>query len=96
MDVYQPLHNPAALSIFIFTLFLPIFIGLLTQKQSQNQADFLLAGRKLNKFVVALSAVSSGRSSWLVLGFSGLAYQMGLRAVWAVVGYILIELFQFI
>jgi sodium/proline symporter len=50
----------------------------------------------MDKFVVALSAVSSGRSAWLVLGVSGMAYLRGTGAVWAVVGYITAELFQFI
>ena len=50
----------------------------------------------MDKFVVALSAVSSGRSSWLVLAVSGLAYTSGTGAVWAVVGYITVEMFQFI
>ncbi len=50
----------------------------------------------MNKFVVALSAVSTGRSSWLILGVSGMAYTMGIGAVWAVAGYILIEMFQFV
>jgi len=50
----------------------------------------------MDKFVVALSAVSSGRSAWLVLGVSGMAYTLGPGAVWAVVGYILAEMFQFV
>ena len=50
----------------------------------------------MNKIIVALSAVSSGRSSWLVLGVSGMAYVMGTGAVWAVVGSTIVEMFQFI
>lgn len=50
----------------------------------------------MNKIIVALSAVSSGRSAWLVLGVSGMAYVMGTGAVWAVVGSIIVEMFQFI
>nr|WP_289846388.1 hypothetical protein [Thermococcus alcaliphilus] len=50
----------------------------------------------MNKIVVALSAVSSGRSSWLVLGLSGMAYARGVGAVWAAVGYIVAEMFQFV
>lgn len=50
----------------------------------------------MDKFVVALSAVSSGRSSWLVLAVSGMAYTLGTGAVWAVAGYITAEMFQFI
>jgi len=50
----------------------------------------------MDRIVVALSAVSSGRSSWLVLGVSGMASTRGIGAVWAVVGYITAEMFQFI
>jgi len=50
----------------------------------------------MNKFVVALSAVSSGRSSWLVLAVSGMAYTLGTGAVWAVVGAAVAEMFQFV
>ena len=50
----------------------------------------------MNRFVVALSAVVSGRSAWLLLGVSGMAYAQGPSAIWAVVGYIIVELFLFL
>lgn len=50
----------------------------------------------MNSFVVGLSAISSGRSSWLVLGLSGVAYVSGTGAIWAIVGYIVVEAWQFI
>ncbi len=96
MNVYQGLQSPLAMIIFSLTLLLPILIGFFTLKKTKNQSDYLLGGRSMNKFVVALSAVSSGRSSWLVLGLSGMAYSMGTGALWAAVGYIVVELFQFI
>lgn len=96
MEVYEKLVDPVALIIFLLTLSLPILIGFLTLKRTKNQSDFLIGGRAIDKFVVALSAVSSGRSSWLVLGVSGMAYTMGTGAVWAVAGYIIAEMFQFI
>jgi sodium/proline symporter len=58
--------------------------------------DFYLGGRKMSDWVVALSAVVSGRSSWLIIGVSGYAFAQGISAVWAVVGYITVELFMFI
>lgn len=96
MEVYEQLGHPIALAIFLATLLLPVFIGVSTLRRTKNQSDFLIGGRAMDKFVVALSAVSSGRSSWLVLGVSGMAYQLGVGAVWAVVGYIIVEMFQFI
>jgi len=96
LNVYEQMTDPVALTIFIFTLLLPVFVGIITTKRTKNQSDFIVGGRSINKFTVALSAVSTGRSSWLVLGVSGMAYTMGVGAVWAVVGYITAELFQFI
>jgi SSS family solute:Na+ symporter len=96
MEIYDKLRDPLAFIIFVSTLLLPILIGFLTLKRTKNQSDFFVGGRAMNKFVVALSAVSSGRSGWLVLGVSGTAYLMGTSAVWAVVGYITVEMFQFI
>ncbi|MGD8537562.1 MAG: sodium/proline symporter [Candidatus Aminicenantes bacterium] len=96
MEVYDKLTDPVAFVIFLLTLFLPVFIGFITLRRTKNQADFFVGGRAMDKFVVALSAVSSGRSSWLVLGVSGMAYSLGSGAVWAVVGYITAEMFQFI
>lgn len=50
----------------------------------------------MNRFVVALSAVVSGRSAWLLLGISGLAYLQGITAMWAILGYTLVELLLFL
>jgi len=65
-------------------------------RRTKNQDDFFLGGRTMGRFTVALSAVSFGRSSWLVLGLSGMAWKMGLGAVWAIVGYIVVEALQFV
>ena len=96
MPVYDKLSHPVALIIFLLTLSLPVLIGFFTVRKTKNQSDFFIGGRAMNKFIVALSAVSSGRSSWLVLGVSGMAYTMGTGAVWAVVGSAIVEMFQFI
>lgn len=58
--------------------------------------EFFVGGRSMHRFVVALSAVVSGRSAWLLLGVTGMAYGMGAAAVWAVVGYIVAELLLFL
>ena len=96
MPLYEKLNHPVALFVFLLTLSLPIIIGFFTLRRTKNQSDFLVGGRAMNKIIVALSAVSSGRSSWLVLGVSGMAYVMGTGAVWAVVGTTIVEMFQFI
>ncbi|MEJ2722661.1 MAG: sodium/proline symporter, partial [bacterium] len=96
MNVYEELTRPVALSVFVITLFLPIVVGFLTLRRMRSESDFFVGGRAMNRLVVALSAVSSGRSSWLVLGVSGMAYTMGAGAIWAIVGYTIVEFFQFI
>jgi len=96
MDMYDKLTDPVAFIVFLLTLCLPILIGFLTIRRTKSQSDFFIGGRRMNKLVVALSAVSSGRSSWLVLGVSGMAFTLGTGAVWAVAGYITAEMFQFI
>lgn len=94
--MYDKLSDPFAFAVFIFTLLLPVFVGLFSLRRTKKQSDFFVGGRAMNKIVVALSAVSSGRSSWLVLGVSGMAYTLGVGAVWAIIGYVTVEAFQFI
>jgi sodium/proline symporter len=96
MDVYEKLSQPLAFVVFLFTLLLPILVGFISLRRTRSQTDFFVGGRAMNRVVVALSAVSTGRSSWLVLGVSGMAYKLGAGALWAVVGYTTVEFFQFI
>lgn len=85
-----------AASAFVFYLLLIVVIGVVSAKLcTRSLSEFFLGGRRMKEWVVALSAVVSGRSAWLVLGMSGMAYTIGLSAVWAVVGYIVVELFMF-
>ncbi len=89
--------NLWAVISFIFYLIIIIGIGVFTTRFSSGGiGEYFLAGRKLKQFVVALSAVVSGRSSWLLLGVTGMAYLRGVSAIWAVVGYIIVELFLFL
>lgn len=89
--------DPQALLSFFFYLLLIVIIGILSTKfSSSGLSEFFLAGRKLKEFVVALSAVVSGRSAWLLVGVTGMAFSIGAPAVWAVTGYITAEVFMFI
>ena len=74
-----------------------IAIGIYASRfSSKGVSEYFIGGRQMGRFVVALSAVVSGRSAWLLLGVSGLAYLEGLTAIWAVVGYIVVEFLLFI
>jgi sodium/proline symporter len=89
--------NPYAIGAFIAYLLLIIGIGIYSSKfSSKGISEYFIGGRKMNRFVVALSAVVSGRSAWLLLGVTGMAYAQGPSAVWAIFGYIVVEIFLFI
>lgn len=88
--------NGPGLWAFLAYLGVAFAIGLwATRFSSGGLSEFFLAGRGLNRWVVALSAVVSGRSSWLLLAVSGLAYVQGLSALWVSVGYIVVEFLLF-
>jgi SSS family solute:Na+ symporter len=90
------MDNAALLSFCLYLLII-VIIGILSAKfSSSGLSEFFLAGRKLKQFVVALSAVVSGRSAWLLVGVTGMAFTIGAPAVWAVTGYITAEVFMFI
>ncbi|MCP2599271.1 sodium/proline symporter, partial [Candidatus Aminicenantes bacterium AC-335-B20] len=89
--------NPLAILSFIFYLAIIVAIGVLATKfSSAGISEFFIGGRKMKEFVVALSAVVSGRSAWLLVGVTGMAYIRGASAIWAVAGYIIVELFLFL
>ncbi|KPK87535.1 MAG: proline permease [Bacteroides sp. SM23_62_1] len=82
---------------FFLYFLVVILIGVFaTRFSSRGISEFFLGGRSMGRFVVALSAVVSGRSAWLLLGFTGMAYTMGLSAVWAVAGYTIVEFVLFL
>ena len=86
-----------AIVSFVGYLLILIGIGVYTAKfSSRGISEYFIGGRTVNRFVVALSAVVSGRSAWLLLGVTGMAYSMGPSAIWAVLGYIVVELFLFL
>jgi sodium/proline symporter len=85
-----------ALGAFIGYLLFIVVIGIYAARfSSEGISNFFIGGRKMGMLVVALSAVVSGRSAWLLLGFTGMAFTMGLSSLWAVAGYIIAEFFLF-
>lgn len=86
-----------AIGAFLAYLMVLIGVGIYSARfSSEGLAEFFIGGRKMNRFVIALSAVVSGRSAWLLLGVSGIAYVRGASAIWAVAGYIIVEFFLFL
>jgi sodium/proline symporter len=71
---------------FILYLGFMIAIGLIFYSKTNDLSDYILGGRQLNKWVVALSAEASDMSGWLLLGLPGLAYVVGVEAAWIAIG----------
>ena len=89
--------HPATLAAFLGYLALVSAIGVWAARRSaKGLGEFFLAGRKLGRLVVGLSAVVSGRSAWLLIGFTGLAWAVGSSAIWAAAGYVVIEALLFV
>jgi sodium/proline symporter len=71
---------------FIVYLFLLVIIGFWSSKFSKTLDDFLIAGRKLGTWPVAISAEASDMSGWLVLALPGRGFIHGIGALWTVLG----------
>jgi sodium/proline symporter len=97
--IVEIIHNDNFRILISFSVYYVVIIGIgiyATRFSSRGISEYFIGGRRMHRFVVALSAVVSGRSAWLLLGVTGLAYLKGLTAVWAVVGYIIVEFFLFL
>lgn len=70
--------------------------GSLTFKYNKTIADFVLAGRRLNVWLVSFSERASGESAWLLIGLPGLALASGFNAIWPAIGCVSGILFSWI
>jgi sodium/proline symporter len=64
-------------------------IGLAGYQRTSDLSDYLLGGRRLGRWVTALSAGASDMSGWLLLGLPGYAYLSGLEAGWIALGLLI-------
>lgn len=64
-------------------------IGVYSSRKSTEQGDYLLGGRKIPGWALALSERATGESVWMVLAASGLIYAMGVSSIFLVIASIL-------
>ena len=76
------------LSAMVSYIAVVIAIGLYYAKRASESSDnFLIGGRSLGPWVVAMGAEASDMSGWLLMGLPGLAYFTGLAdAGWTAIG----------
>src|SRR5690554_6212120 len=65
-----------------------LLIGWLGYRSTTDLSDYILGGRKLGPFVVALAAGASDMSGWLLIGLPGAVYDTGISASWIAIGLI--------
>jgi len=66
-----------------------IGIGFWANSRTRDEEDYFLGGRGLGPLVAAISYGSSSSSAWTLLGLSGLAFVLGLAALWVVIGSVI-------
>ncbi len=74
---------------FVVYVVILLTIGWLGYRRTRNLADYILGGRRLGRWVSALSAGASDMSGWLLLGLPGYAYLAGFEAGWIALGLLI-------
>jgi len=64
--------------VISFGLYLVVLVGvgIIGYRLSRTLCDFILAGRRLGSWVVAISAQASDLSAWLLIGLPGEVIKM--------------------
>jgi sodium/proline symporter len=63
-----------------------VLIGIWSSRFNKTLDDFLIAGRKLGTWPVAISAEASDMSGWLVMALPGRGFVYGIGAIWVAIG----------
>ena len=71
---------------FIAYLAVVVVIGFVAWRRTSDLKDYILGGRRLGRWVTALSAQASDMSGWLLLGLPGYAYLAGVESLWLLTG----------
>jgi SSS family solute:Na+ symporter len=89
MTVNTPLLG---ISVLIYMIVV-IYIGWIGYKQTKDTDDYMLAGRKVNPFVLALSYGAAFISTSAIIGFGGYAGAFGMGVLWLVAMNIILGIF---
>ena len=75
----------------VLTVYFSILLGIgfFASRRIKNISDYYVGGKKLNYWIAALSARSTGESGWLLIGVTGMGALMGVSAMWIVVGEVI-------
>ncbi len=73
---------------FSIYLAIVILIGFIAWRSTKTFDDYILGGRSLGPWVVALAAGASDMSGWLLMGLPGAMYLGGVSESWIAVGLV--------
>jgi sodium/proline symporter len=76
-----------ALTFILFLLLFTVVGMFAATRQQSTTTDYLLAGRNVNPWAIALSALSTGQSGFLFTGQVGYSYTQGLSSIWLAIGW---------
>lgn len=87
------MFNTITITFFAFLLmFIAVGLYSVSRKKSTPE-DYLLAGRGMSPWLVALSAVATQNSGFMFIGLTGTAFSLGIKdAVWLEIGWVLGDL----
>ena len=86
---YKTMLDWTVLGSFTGYLALMLWIGFFFSKRQESLGDYYLGGRKMNKWVVALSAQASDMSGWLLMGLPGAIFLGGFSEAWIGIGLLI-------
>lgn len=86
------LAEPLAIAVFFATLLLTFATSIYARLKSGAGSEEDLAGRSLNKWLVGLSAATTGNSGFVVTGAVGLGYAGGVQWLLLPLGWLLGDL----
>lgn len=84
------------LIVFVGYMVILIAIVVYSAQRSKTNKDFIIGGKKISGFSLALSERATGESAWLLLGLTGHAYAEGMAAIWVALGCVTGILFLWI
>src|SRR5690606_1883717 len=91
-DPGEPVAMTASTPLLVtFSIYLAvvILIGFIAWRSTKDFDDYILGGRSLGPWVVALAAGASDMSGWLLMGLPGAMYLGGVSESWIAIGLIL-------
>lgn len=79
--------------VTLLYLFVVAYLGYVGYRQTKTSRDYLVAGRQIHPFIMAMSYGSTFISTSAIVGFGGAAGQLGMGLLWLTVLNIFVGIF---